>query len=1189
MHRAIAIGLVVLAACGDDGGTDPPDPGLCAQKHLAPWTRGERGVGGVVAFNEVMYHPATARPDWVELYNPLAIAVDLSGFRLDGAATHVFPEGTRIPPRGFTVVELALPDGGGTLTLSNQSGRLLDALSYGDRDPWPVTAGGAGPSLAKRDPLIASEPFEHWAASATLGGTPGAANDLAGPPRVAIAEVAGGGDDFWLELENRDGAATSLDAFTVLSSTARQATLPARPLGPGERTVVTAADLGFPVAAGDVLVLRDDAAARIEDGALVESVARVRDAGGAWGYPDVATPGAPGGVTVDDAIVVSEVMYHAPPRPGATTPAEDPLEWIELSNRGDVAIDLGGYQLVDAVAYELPAGTTLAPGAALVVANDLAAMTAAYPGVAALGNLAGRLADGGERIELRDACGNPVDVVRYADGGAWPAAADGGGASLELRDLHADNAAPGAWAASDEGARAAWQTVTYEGVAAASAVGPDGQWQELVIGLLDAGVVLIDDLHVTVDPATAPVELVTGGDFESGAAGFRLIGNHRGSAVVEDPTAPGNHVLRLVATGPTEHMHNHLETTLAGGHRITNGRTYRISLRARWVEGSNQLNTRLYFNRLARTTELVRPDRPGTPGAANSVATANLGPTFGAVGHVPVVPARDAPVTVTAEAADPDGIAAMTLHYAVDGGAPATVAMSETATGYAVQVPVQPPAGSVVQFWIVATDTQGATTTFPAGGAASRALWKVDDGLAATNGLHNLRIITTPADTAWLFTPANLMSNDLVGATVIDEEAHVYYDVGVRLKSSERGRPSTARVGFALRFDPERPFRGVYRSVLIDRSQGVGYGQRELFFFQAMNHAGSPWSQYDDLIQILAPLAAHTGPAHLQLARYGDLLLDFQFDDGGDGELYEYELIYYPTTTDDGTPTGNKLPQPDSVVGTAIRDLGDDEEAYRLTFMMKQNRWRDDYGPFIRFARAFGQTGAAFDAQVDSVVDVDLYLRAMAFATLSGAIDNYASGAQHNAEFFVRPSDGKVLYLPHDLDFLGSSRGPVVASPDLGKLIASPARARLYYGHLHDIITTSFNATYLGFWSTHFGALLPGQDFAAHLSYIADRANWVMNLAPNAITVAIPRVTFAVTTAPQTVATPTITLDGVGWVDVDRIVLAGAPLPLTWTSTTAWRATADLACGANPLAVTALDRHGATLGTATVTVTRTCP
>lgn len=1184
------MGLACLAGCGDDGG-GPEPAGLCAAKRLTPWSRARLGVGGAVTFNEVMYRPAGAGADWVELYNPLAIDFDVSGFRIGGAASHTFAEGTRIPARGFAVVEVALPDGGGALELWNNSGRLLDAVTYDDLEPWPVLAAGSGASLAKRLPLTASEAAEAWTASAAVGGTPGAANVEAAGGGLAFNEVAGGGDDFWLELANAGAAPLEVGGHVIASSAGGEHVLPPGLLAPGELLLVDAPALGFAAAAGDALFLFAPGRAGVLDGIRTAEVPRGRHADGGWRYPDAATPGAPNVFVEHDAIVISEIMYHSPPRAAADGAlAASPLEWIELHNRTTEAVDVGGWQLVDAVAYEVPAGTVIPAGGRLVVTDDLAEMLAAYPDAApVVGNFAGSLANGGERIELRDACGNPVDVVAYADGGAWPAAADGAGASLELRDPHADNRAAEVWAASDEGARAAWQTITYEGLAAPSAVGPDGLWQELVIGLLDAGVVMIDDVSVVVDPAGAATELITGGSFESGASRFRLIGNHRHSAVIVDPTDPANHVLRLVATGPTEHMHNHLETTLAGGHQITNGRRYRISLRARWESGSNQLNTRLYFNRLARTTAVARPDRPGTPGAANSTAADNVGPTYRDLRHAPVVPAPAEPVTVSVRAADPDGVAALTLWYAAAGAAPVAVPMTADGDRFTAVVPGH-TAATVVQFWIDGADAAGAASMFPARGPASRALWKVDDGLAATNGLHNLRIVATPADTAWLFTPANLMSNDLLGATVIDEERDVYYDVGVRLKSSERGRPSTLRVGFALRFTPAQPFRGVHRSVLIDRSQGVGYGQRELLFFQALNHAGSVFSQYDDLIQVLAPLPAHTGPAHLQLARYGDLLLDFQFDDGADGDLYEYELIYYPTTTDDGTPTGNKLPQPDSVVGTGIRGLGPDEEAYRLTFMLKNNRWRDDYRRFIEFAGVFGQSGAAFDSQVDGVADVDQWLRAFAFATLSGAIDNYASGAQHNAELYVRPSDGRVLYFPHDLDFLGTSRGPVVASPDLAKLIAVPARARLYYGHLHDIITTSFNGTYMAYWSAHLGALLPGQDFAGHLAYITDRAAWVMNLAPNAVTVAIPPVAFQFTTpTPQTVATPTIAVDGRAWVDLDRITLGGAPLNLTWPTTTTWRTLIPLACGASSLALTAVDRRGATLGTTTLAITRTCP
>jgi hypothetical protein len=607
------------------------------------------------------------------------------------------------------------------------------------------------------------------------------------------------------------------------------------------------------------------------------------------------------------------------------------------------------------------------------------------------------------------------------------------------------------------------------------------------------------------------------------------------------------------------------------------------------------LNTRLYFNRLARTTRLTQPEDCGTPGQPNSTNRPNLGPTWDGFSHGPVVPAPLQAVRVQVAASDPDGVEGVTLWVAVDGGEATGVPMTRQDDGrFAAMVPGQ-PAATIVQFWVEGRDGRGAVSTFPAAGPASRALWKVDDGLASTTGLHDLRIVLTPPDAAWLHGEVNVMSNDPVGATVIYDEREAFYDVGVRLKGSERGRSMPLRTGFSLHFHAEQPFRGTYRSVMVDRSQGVNYGQREMLMNQVMTHSGSVSAEYNDLVQVIPPRLDHTGPAELQMARFGDLLLDTQFEGGGDGLLFDYELVYYPTTTDDGTPEGLKLPQPDLVVGTPIKDLGDDPEAYRYSFLVKNNEWRDDYGPLMAFAKVFGLPQAGFDAAVGDTIDVDQWLRAFAFATLSGAIDNYASGAQHNADFYVRPDDGRVLYFPHDLDFYGGSpRSALVANGDLARLIATPANLRAYYGHLLDIVRTSYNGAYMARWCQHFGALLPGQDFAAYLQFVIDRAAWVLDEAPNAVNTAIPSVPFQITTnggADFTVPDAAITLQGTGWVDVRQIHRFGdsGPLLVTWVGPTDWLATVPLACGANVIVLVATDPQGSKRGSDMITITSGCP
>ncbi len=873
-------------------------------------------------------------------------------------------------------------------------------------------------------------------------------------------------------------------------------------------------------------------------------------------------------------VVINELLYH-PPRDGA--PPTD--EWIELHNPTEQPVDLSGWQLVDAITWEFAPGTTLEAGGYLVVARDAQAFGDAWPEVPVVGDFGGRLGDAGDRVLLVDGCGAAVDEVRYADGGRWPPFADGD-ASLELRDPRADNDAPEAWAASDEAARGEWQEIRWRGVAAPSAVGPDGQWEELVVGLLAAGEVLLDEVRVVEDPDGEALQLVRNPTFDGPAPdGWRLLGTHRHSRVEGG-------ALRLVADGPTEHMHNHAETTLLAP--IVNGRTYEISMRARWLGGSNQLNARLYFNRLARTVEVPRPGRPGTPGAPNSRLVENLGPTFSELAHGPVVPLPGEPVRISVAAWDPDGVASVTVWAGTAGEALEPSPMAEVEEGRFEALLPGRPAGALVQFHVEAVDGAGASAAFPAAGPDSRALYVVDDG-ADGGALPKLRLLMHPADVALFHAPTRVMSNERLPATLVWDDREAFYDVGVRAKGSERGRPVEVRLGYNVAFDPQRLLRGVYSTVSLDRSEGVRFGQRELLMDTVMALGGSPSAEHNDLAWLVAPRPAQTGPVLLQLARFGDLMLDNQFDRGADGRLFEYELVYYPTTTDDGTPEGYKLPQPDRVAGTPIRDLGEDPEAYRHTFTIKNNRRADDFAGIIAFAQVFGMGDVDFRAHVASVVDVDQWLRAFAFATLSGAVDHYAGGAQHNVQFYVRPADQRVLMFNHDLDFYpGDPRRALVANQDLRRLLTIPGNTRLFYGHLLDILRTVYNADAMAHWRDHYGALLPGQDFAGHHAFLAARSEYALREAPDAVLTRFPEVPFAITTnggAPLEVAADHVVLEGTGWIDVRTVVRGGAPVSLAWLDETRWRAELSLFPGPNGVALTALGFADEVVGEAEIQVT----
>ncbi len=138
-------------------------------------------------------------------------------------------------------------------------------------------------------------------------------------------------------------------------------------------------------------------------------------------------------------VVINEIFYNAP---------EDvnDLQWIELHNTGDQAVDLGGWSLNNGKLYEFPANTTIAAGGFVVVAFDPALMKKTY-GVTAIGPLKKHLKRSGGDLKLQDASKTEVDSVSYSDRAPWPVSADGYSASLEICPT-APAASVDNWAAS---------------------------------------------------------------------------------------------------------------------------------------------------------------------------------------------------------------------------------------------------------------------------------------------------------------------------------------------------------------------------------------------------------------------------------------------------------------------------------------------------------------------------------------------------------------------------------------------------------------------------------------------------------------------------------------------------------------------------------------------------------------------
>lgn len=138
-------------------------------------------------------------------------------------------------------------------------------------------------------------------------------------------------------------------------------------------------------------------------------------------------------------VVINEIMYN-PPESGT-----DSLEYIELYNASNSAVDVSGWSLTGVV-FSFPAGTSIAAKGYAVVAIKATVFNNVF-GFLPLQWTSGALANAGETITLTDAGGAEVDRVAYTSSLPWPEEGSGQGNSIVLCDPAADNNNPANWQA----------------------------------------------------------------------------------------------------------------------------------------------------------------------------------------------------------------------------------------------------------------------------------------------------------------------------------------------------------------------------------------------------------------------------------------------------------------------------------------------------------------------------------------------------------------------------------------------------------------------------------------------------------------------------------------------------------------------------------------------------------------------
>ncbi len=412
--------------------------------------------------NEVLAGHASAS-NFVEFFNPSEAELDLSSVWLSNDAAELMkyriPDGTKIASRGFLKVECSaastgfvLNDLGEAIFLTEPDGRSV-AAAYAWGPQLPDVGIGRFPD---------GGPDWYYQAQAT----PGGANGCERVRDIVINELMyhdpNAGNAEYIEVFNGGAAPADLSDWKFLGV---EFEFPGGTLLAPQSYLVVADDVDVFQAryTTDGLVLGNygaglsNAGERLRllnaDDIVIDTVAYedrypwpvTPDGLGAslergCALPDFddpnqwvasslthPSPGAVNGVTsclppAASPVVISEFFYH----PATSTEDERSLEFIEICNTSDNAVDIGGWALVGDVLYAFPSPTTIDAHGGVVVAWSPSHVKQAY---ALQGTVYGPytpgLPNGGGEIQLVNAIGRLADRVSYDDDFPWPSLADG--------------------------------------------------------------------------------------------------------------------------------------------------------------------------------------------------------------------------------------------------------------------------------------------------------------------------------------------------------------------------------------------------------------------------------------------------------------------------------------------------------------------------------------------------------------------------------------------------------------------------------------------------------------------------------------------------------------------------------------------------------------------------------------------
>lgn len=425
------------------------DPAWPAERQAGPtvyeWI--ENPAGASVRINEILAASETGEPDAVELYNPLSVPVDLSGWELSDDSRpgngHRFAPGTVVNAGGYLTLTsdltgLALARKGDRVTLFDAAGNARDSVEFGAQVPG----------------LTLSRVASGWTLGLPSWNAPNVPAPLGDPRDVRISEWFAAGavlyDNDWVELANPGPYPVHAGGLRLTDNAARTTlpvafTIPPLTFIPAEGFLVLTAD-GDPGDGPDHV----DFSLNAEQGALAlyagdrrldlvlmgtqaRDRSQTRDGADRKVSLELPTPG----FAMDPAdpdyvnalnllrgLRITEIMYN--PLGG------NDYEYVELRNAGSETLELEGVRFTAGITFTFPA-LTLPPGAeTVVVANEAAFQSRYGNGPLVAGVFTGRLDNSGERLALTLPPPFTANILDFRYETAWRPETAGSGRSLEL-------------------------------------------------------------------------------------------------------------------------------------------------------------------------------------------------------------------------------------------------------------------------------------------------------------------------------------------------------------------------------------------------------------------------------------------------------------------------------------------------------------------------------------------------------------------------------------------------------------------------------------------------------------------------------------------------------------------------------------------------------------------------------------